>query len=183
MSVATTYADALHGAAVDQESVTEVARDLADFVEAMRESRDLTLVLTSPDIDPADRRAVIESLTEGAHELVRNFLLVLLDRGRLAELPEIQRAFAAKVTEAEGRIEVHAITAVPLTDDLRRRVVAKLEEKTGRQVELSESVDPEIIGGLVLELGTAVVDASLRTRLARLGTALRSAPVESATAA
>ncbi len=183
MSVATTYADALHGAAVDQESVAEVARDLADFVEAMGQSRELTLALTSPDVDPADRCAVIESLTAGAHELVRNFLLVLLDRGRLPELPEIQRAFAAKVTEAEGRIEVHAITAVPLTDDLRKRVVDKLEEKTGRRVELSESVDPEIIGGLVLELGTAVVDASLRTRLARLGAALRTAPVEAATAA
>lgn len=183
MSVATTYADALHGAAVDQESVDEVARDLGDFVAAMRESRELTLALTSPDVQPADRRAVIEALTEGAHELVRNFLLVLLDRGRLPDLPDIQRAFASKVTEAEGRIEVHAITAIPLTDDLRKRVVDKLEEKTGRRVELSESVDPEIIGGLVLEFGASVVDASLRTRLARLGADLRSAPVEAATAA
>ena len=183
MSVATTYADALHGAAADQESVDEVARDLGDFVEAMGQSRELALVLTSPDIDPADRRAVIEALTEGAHELVRNFMLVLLDRGRLPDLPDIQRAFAARVTEAEGRIEVHAITAVPLTDDRRKRVVDKLEQKTGRRVELSESVDPEIIGGLVLEFGTAVVDASLRTRLARLGADLRSAPVEAATAA
>jgi F-type H+-transporting ATPase subunit delta len=183
VSVATTYADALHQAAAERESVDEVARDLADFVEAMRQSRELTLALTSPDIDPADRRSVVETLTEGAHELVRNFLLVLLDRGRLPELPDIQRAFAAKVTEAEGRIEVHAITAVPLTDDLRRRVVAKLEEKTGRRVELSESVDPEIIGGLVLELGSAILDASLRTRLARLGASMRSAPVEAATAA
>ena len=183
MSVATTYADALHEAAADRESVDEVARDLADFVEAMEQSRELTLALTSPDIDPADRRAVVEALTEGAHELVRNFLLVLLDRGRLPDLPDIQRAFAAKVTEAEGRIEVHAITAVPLTDELRKRVVAKLEAKTGRRVELSESVDPEILGGLVLRFGASVVDASLRTRLARLGASLRSAPVEAATAA
>jgi F-type H+-transporting ATPase subunit delta len=183
VSVATTYADALHGAAVDRESVAEVARDLEAFTDAMRESRELALVLTSPDIDPDQRRGVIEALTEGAHELVRNFLLVLLDRGRLQELPDIQRAFAAKVTEAEGRIEVHAITAVPLTDDLRKLVVERLETKTGRRVELSESVDPEIIGGLVLELGTAIVDASVRTRLARLGADLRSAPVEAATAA
>jgi F-type H+-transporting ATPase subunit delta len=183
VSVATTYADALHGAAADQESVDEVARDLEAFTAAMRESRELGLVLRNPDIEQADRRAVIEALTEDAHPLIRNFLLVLLDRGRLPELPEIERAFAAKVTEAEGRIEVHAITAVPLTDDLRRRVIAKLEEKTGRRVELSESVDPEIIGGLVLEFGTAVVDASLRTRLGRLGAALRTAPVEAATAA
>jgi F-type H+-transporting ATPase subunit delta len=183
VSVATTYADALHAAAVDRESVDEVASELEAFAGAMRDSRELSLVLTDPDIEQADRRAVIEGLTEGANPLVRNFLLVLLDRGRLSELPEIERAFAAKVTEAEGRIEVHAITAIPLTDDLRKRVVDKLEEKTGRRVELSESVDPEIIGGLVLELGTAVVDASLRTRLARLGADLRSAPVEAATAA
>jgi len=183
VSVATTYADALHGAAADQESVAEVASDLEAFADAMRESRELALVLTSPDIDPGERRGVIEALTEGAHELVRNFLLVLLDRGRLPELSDIQRAFAAKVTQAEGRIEVHAITAVPLTDDLRKLVVDKLEAKTGLRVALSESVDPEIIGGLVLEFGTAVVDASVRTRLARLGADLRTAPVEAATAA
>lgn len=183
MSVATTYADALHGAAVDQESVAEVAEDLRAFTRALGDSHELAEVFASPDVDPAVRRGIVEDLTEGAHPLVRNFLLVLLERGRMPDLPDIERAFSARVTEAEGRIDVHAITAIPLPEDLRQLIRRRIEEKTGRQVELSESVDPEIIGGLVLEVEGAVVDASLRHRLATLGASMRSAPVEAATAA
>lgn len=183
MSVGTTYADALHAAAVGQESVGEVVSDLRDFCEAVRGSSELAAALASPDIEARDRKAVVDELTREAHPLVRNFLQVLLDRGRIGDLPDIERALAARVAEAEGRIGVHAVTAIPLTDDLRELIRTRLEEKTGCSVELSESVDPEIIGGLVLEVEGAVVDASLRHRLGDLGAAMRSARVESATAA
>lgn len=182
MSVATTYADALHAAAVARDSVAQVMADLRDFCEAVRGSSELAMVLESPDIEAGDRKAVVERLTSETHPLVRNFLQVLLDRGRISELADIERAFAARVAEAEGRIGVHAITAIPLSDDLRERIRTRLEEKTGRTVELSASVDPEIIGGLVLEVEGAVVDASLRHRLGDLGAAMRSARVEAVTA-
>jgi F-type H+-transporting ATPase subunit delta len=183
MSVATTYADALHAAAADQEAVGEVSKDLRDFCEAVTASTELAMVLESPGVEARERKAVVEQLTAGAHPLFRNFLRVLLDRGRIADLADIERALAARVSEAEGRIVVHAITAVPLSDDLRELIRTRVEEKTGRRVDLSESVDEEIIGGLVLQVEGAVVDASLRHRLGDLGAAMRSARIEAVTAA
>lgn len=183
MSAAATYADALHAAASEAGAVADVGADLEAFRAAGEESPELAAALASPEVETRARKAIVAALTEQAHPLVSNFLQVLIDRGRIEELPEIAAAYAERVDEAEGRVEVRAITAVALSDELRAHVARRLEEKLGRSVELSESVDPELIGGLVLELEGAVVDGSVRGRLAGLHAALRAAPVDAAAAA
>lgn len=180
MSVAATYAEAVFEAATDLKAVDDVGRDLRAFADAVAGSDDLRAVLDDPNIDTAAKKAVVARLTEGSAPVVGNVLQVLLDRGRMADFPDILDAFEGRVAAAAGRLEVRAITAVPLPDDLRARIVAQIKEKTGADIDLTESVDPEIVGGLVLQVGESVVDASVRHRIEELREAMRSSRIDSA---
>ena len=178
MSVAATYAEALYEAAVDGSAVTPVAEDVASFAAGLAESAELRAVLTDPEVNAAHRKAVVESIAEGAHPLVLNFLRVLADRGRLDDFPAIAQALADRVSRAENRIDVEAVTAVPLPTDLRERIVEQIRAKTGAEVRMTETVAPEIVGGLVLRVGDSVVDGSVRHRLDELRYSMRRAHVD-----
>jgi F-type H+-transporting ATPase subunit delta len=182
MSVAATYAEALYEAAVGADALDEVASGVGGFAAAFDESAELRAALGNPEVDGTRKRAVVTALSEGAHPHVTNLLQVLVDRGRIMELPEIAAAFQDRVARAEGRLDVEAVTAIPLPADLRERIVASITEKTGRNVTLTESVDPEIVGGLVLKVGEAVVDGSVRSRIEELRRALTTTSVDSAAA-
>jgi len=180
MSVATTYAEALYEAAADAGALQPVAEGFGAFAEAYAESDELRAVLLNPGIDPSAKRGVVESLAEGAHPQVVNALRLLIDRDRIAALPEIAEAFQDRVARAEERLEVEAVTAIPLPGDLRQRIVASLQEKSGKSIALTESVDPGIVGGLVLRVGETVVDGSVRRRLEQLRRELTGASVDAA---
>lgn len=180
MSVAGTYAEALYEAAVDQGAVPQVTADLEAFLRAMEESPELRMFVHDPEIDSERKKTALAAVVSGAHPLVVNFLLVLIDRGRADELAEIAAAYSERVALAEGRIRVEAVTAVPLPADLRGRLVDRVATETGREVELTESVDPDIVGGLVLRARGLSVDGSVRLQLDELERALASAPVETA---
>lgn len=180
MSVAATYAEALYGAASDKDAVAAVAADLAGFRDALAGSPDLAAVLGSPDIETTKQKAIVGALAKEANPLVARFLETLVERGRIGQVADIAAAFAARVAKAEGRIEVEAVTAIPLTDDLRQAIVAKVAADTGQKVTLQEKVDPDLVGGLVLRAGGIAVDASVRSRLDQLRRTLTSAPVEAA---
>ena len=183
MSVATTYAEALYEAAADGDAVAAVAADVAAFAEVVEGSAELRAVLEDPEVHADQKKRAVVALVEGANPLVVNFLQVLLDRGRIEDFPDIARAFQERVYRAQSRLEVRAITAVPLPDDLRARMVKRIEEKTGNAVNLTESVNPDVVGGLVLHIGGVVVDGSVRHRIDELRETLRHTPVNAATAA
>jgi ATP synthase F1 delta subunit len=182
MSVAATYAEALYEAAVGAGALDRVASGIGDFAAAYDESAELRSALGNPEIDPARKRAIVAALSEGAHPHITNLLQVLVDRGRITELPEIAAAFQARVARAESRLDVEAVTAIPLPADLRERIITTISEKTGQSVTLTESVDPDIVGGLVLKVGEAVVDGSVRSRIDDLRRDLVAASVDSAAA-
>ncbi len=142
MSVATTYAEALYEAAADSDAVEAVAADVASFSQLVESSAELRGVLEDPEVNADQKKRAVVALVQGSHPLVVNFLQVLLDRGRIEDFPEIARAFQERVHRAEGRLDVHAITAVPLPDDLREQIAKRIEEKTGNAVDLTESVQP-----------------------------------------
>lgn len=182
MSVAHTYAEALFESARDKDAVAAVRGDLSDFIETVDGSPELTAVLSNPEIETKAKKAAVGAIVKDASPLLANFVQVLIDRGRIGELAEVRAAFEARVTAAEGRIEVEAVTAVPLDDALRGKLVARIESQTGLKAELTEKVDPTIVGGLVLRVGGMVLDASLRERLADMRRRLSQAPVDSAVA-
>jgi ATP synthase F1 delta subunit len=180
VSVAGIYAEALYEAAVDQGAVPQVTADLDAFLRAMDESPELRMFMHDPEIDGERKKTALAAIAAEAHPLVVNFLLVLIDRGRVDELAEIAAAYSERVAVAEGRIRVEAITAVPLPDDLRARLVDRVAAETGREVELTESVDPDIVGGLVLRARGLSVDASVRLQFDELERTLASGRVETA---
>jgi F-type H+-transporting ATPase subunit delta len=183
VSVASTYAEALYESAVSGGVVEDVRRDLAAFTEAIDGDTELGRVLTNPEIETRAKKAAVATLSEGAAPLVRNFLQLLLDRGRVHAVGDIRAAFEEHVAAAAGRIDVCAVTAVPLDDALRARMVERITQQTGLTVDLSEEVDPAILGGLVLRVGGVVLDASVRQRLAELRRRLAGTSVDGAVTA
>src|SRR5919202_726318 len=163
-----TYAQALLDAAKSEGRIEAGRDDLTTFVEAAREVPELHELLRNPRIERSVKRAAIGELTDGADDLVRNFLLVLVDKGRAAELEEIAREFDRLVAAEENVLDVELTTAVELSDEDARDVIAQIEKASGRRVEATRRVDPDLIGGLVLQAGSLRLDSSVRGRLNRL---------------
>jgi F-type H+-transporting ATPase subunit delta len=162
------YASALFSAAKDQSRLPQVHEELADFVAATRDVPELRALLENPEIDHRTKQAALGELLAGGEELVRNFLLLLIEKGRAAELEEITREFESLVAAEEKRLAVDLTTAYELSDDDAKQILAQIEKQSGRQVEATRSVDPNLIGGFVLRAGSMLVDASVRGRLERL---------------
>jgi F-type H+-transporting ATPase subunit delta len=168
------YARALFEAAREQDRVDDVVTEIGDFAEAVRTVPELRSLLENPQLDPAAKRAALADLLAEADPLVRNFLLVLAEKGRAGELEEIARELDELVAREEGRLNVELTTAFELSDEEADGIVKQIEQASGRAVEATRSVDPALVGGIVLQAGTFRVDASVRGRLERLRRSLVS---------
>jgi len=162
------YARALVESALQEGRLTQVHEDLRDFAAAVDDVPELAALLENPEIDRAAKASVLEELLAGGDELVRNFLLLLVEKGRIAELHEIAREVDTLIAALERRLEVHLTTAVELSDEETRELVEQIETAAGRKVEATRDVDPSLIGGLVLQVGSRRVDASVRGGFDRL---------------
>ena len=162
------YARALFDAAKQRGRLGVVRDDFTHFVESVREVPELRELLRNPQVDPKAKVALLGDLLGGFDELVRNFLLVVTEKGRAAELERIFREFEQLVAQEERVLGVELTTAVELSDDDARAIVRQVEQAAGRRVEARRSVDPDLIGGVVLQAGSIRVDASVRGRLERL---------------
>jgi F-type H+-transporting ATPase subunit delta len=162
------YANALFEAAQENGKLEPVGEQLAQLVEAEREVPELRELLRNPQLDPRARRAALEDVLGGSDELLRNFLLVLADKGRAAQLEEIANEFERLVAEHEGIVHAELTTAVELSDDEAAKLLGQIEQASGRKVEATRMVDPGLIGGIVLQVGSHRLDASVRGRLDRL---------------
>jgi F-type H+-transporting ATPase subunit delta len=145
-----------------------VHADLADFAAAVHDVPQLRSVLRNPQIDPRAKSALLEELLGEADELVRNFLRLTAEKGRVGEIEEIAREFDRLMAIEERRLNVELTTAYELTDDDARSLLEQIEKASGRKIEASRKVDPGLIGGFVLQAGSMRVDASVRGRLNRL---------------
>jgi F-type H+-transporting ATPase subunit delta len=146
----------------------EVHAELGDFATAVSDVPELRAVLRNPQIDPRAKARVLEDLLGDCDELVRNFLLLAAEKGRIGEIEEIAREFERLIAREERRLEVELTTAYELSDEDASQIVRQIEQASGRTVEATRRVDPALIGGLVLQAGSLRVDASVRGRLERL---------------
>ena len=162
------YATALFEAALQQGKLEVVRDELAQIVQAEAEVPELRELLRNPQLDPRARASALEAVLAGGEELLRNFLLVLADKGRTAQLEEISRELERLVAEHEGIVHAELTTAVELSDEEAQALLHRIEEASGRKVEATRSVDPGLIGGIVLQVGSHRLDASVRGRLERL---------------
>jgi F-type H+-transporting ATPase subunit delta len=162
------YATALFEAAKERDALATVREELGDFVESLREVPELDAVLRNPQLDPRAKVGLLEDLLGSTHELVRNFLLLVVEKGRANEIDGMQREFEELCRREEGILNVELTTAFELSEDERRSIVEQIQRASGRRVEATSKVDPDLIGGVVLQAGSRLVDASIRGRLERL---------------
>ena len=162
------YARALFEAADEAGRVDAVHRDLDEFAMAVESSPELSAFLANPQVDPVAKVGVLGELSDGSDDLVHNFLRLIASKGRAGQIPGIRDEFQALVDRAQGRVAVELTTAFELSDDEAASIVAQIEQSSGRKVEATRKVDPELVGGMILQAGSLRVDASVRGRLDRL---------------
>ena len=170
------YAAALADVALEQGAAEPIRKNLEDFCEAFAGSPDLGNFLISPGVSRANKTAVIEKIAAriGAGKIFRNFLLVLADNRRTALLPEIALAYHAVLLERMGIAEAQVTSPSELTSAQRKELNAALERLTGKKVEARYSLDPALMGGAVVRIGSTIYDGSVREQLERLRTRLAS---------
>jgi F-type H+-transporting ATPase subunit delta len=145
-----------------------VREQLADFAAAAAEVPQLRSILRNPQLDPRAKASVLEDLLGEAEPLLRNFLLLLAEKGRIGQIEEIAREFERLTAREERRLEVEITTATLLSDDEAAEIADQISRASGRKVDMTRKTDPELIGGIVLQAGSLRLDASVRGRLERL---------------
>jgi F-type H+-transporting ATPase subunit delta len=163
-----TYARALFEAARETGRLAAVREELGDFTAAIDAVPELDALLRNPQVDPRAKAQALEDVLGGADVLVRNFVLLTVEKNRGAQIREIQREFERLMAQEERRLTVELTTAYELSDDEARRIIGQIEQASGRPVDATRNVDSDLIGGIVLQAGSMRVDASVRGRLERL---------------
>ena len=174
-SLAGRYATALFGLARDEKQIDAVTRSLDTLEAAINESADFKVLTTSPLIGRADAGKAVRALNAalGLDPITAKFLGVLADNGRLSELKNVVKLVRRLAADHRGETTAEVTSAHPLSDDQLSQLAQKLKAREGKVVKIKASVDPEILGGLVVRIGSRQIDSSIRTRLNTLAHAMK----------
>ena len=171
------YAVALFELAQEQESLDVVASDLHALRGMLAESADLERLIRSPVLSREEQARAITAVGEraGFAPLTLQFLGLLAHKRRLFALPDVIAAYDAMLAEHRGEVGAEVVSAVPLSPEQLESVERQLTAAVGQTVKLSTAVDPNLLGGLVVRVGSRMIDASIRTKLHQLELALKGA--------
>ena len=175
--VAGRYALALYELAHDQGQVDDVAKNLDAFDALYRESDDLRRLVRSPAYSAAEQTAAVGALLDraGISGLAANFIKLTAANRRLFALPGMIRAYREKVRESKGIIRAEVRVAEKPSDAVIEEIKASLRDVAKSEIDLDLHIDPSLIGGIVVKMGSRMVDASLRTKLNSIRLAMREA--------
>lgn len=167
---ARSYAKALFELARERHETNVVGHELAGVIEAVTTDPALPQFLARPGIAPAAKRAVADEIAQrlGVSKLVRDFVGLVANQGRGEQLPDIAAAYRDLVDADAGRVRARVRSAVALTEPERATLATRLGAALGKTVIVEDRVDPDLLGGLVAEVGSLVADASLDGQLARI---------------
>ncbi len=176
-TVAERYAGALFELARANNEVEKVENTLGRFLEALHNSGDLKRLVRSPVFSGGDQLHGLGSVLKaaGIEGLVRDFLLVLARNRRLFAVESIIKSFKTLAAKERGEVEAQIISAHPLTDAQAQDLADVLRQKLGKSPKLTVAVDPKLLGGLILKVGSQMIDTSLRTKLNNLEKAMKEA--------
>jgi F-type H+-transporting ATPase subunit delta len=168
--IAEVYSRALFEVAKEHDVLDRIRDELGEFADALEdeENRELRLFFFSPYFSSEEKKDGVDKVVSGADERLVNFLELLAERHRMPALPRIRREFDSMWAEENKLLPVSVTSAVELDEELVKSIGERIEDQTGRKVELSSQVDPEVLGGLVVRVGNMVLDASVRNRLERI---------------
>jgi F-type H+-transporting ATPase subunit delta len=166
--IAEVYARALFEAARDNDVLDRVHDELGEFADALDESRELQVFLFSPYFSSDEKKDGVRRIVSDADERLLNFLELLAERHRMPALFRIRRILDRLWAEENKLLPVTVTSAVELDESLVEDIGKSIEDQTGRRVELSSKVDPDVLGGLQVRVGNMVLDATVRNRLEQL---------------
>ena len=169
------YASALFDLANENGAVATVESDLEKLDEAILASDDLSALIRNPQISREAAAQAVDAVGAllGLSDLTRKFLGVLATNRRLSALPDVVRAFASIAAAARGEVTAEVTSAHPLSPAQLKTLTDKLKQREGKDVKIKASVDPEVLGGLVVRIGSTQIDSSIRTRLNTLANAMK----------
>jgi F-type H+-transporting ATPase subunit delta len=166
--IASVYARSLFEAAQDAGDLDLVKEQVGQIADALHDDQNLQFFFFSPSLSSDEKKEGLAKVVTGAEPIVQNFLELLVENHRMPVLFRIRREFDRLWDEENQLLPVTITSAVELDEEVVRRIGDRIGEQTGRRVELSSSVDPDVLGGLVVRVGNTVLDASIRHRLEQL---------------
>jgi F-type H+-transporting ATPase subunit delta len=166
--IAQVYARALFEVARQQGKLDEIREQLAQFADALNEHRELAIFFFSPYFSQKEKQEALERVVQGADPSFMNFLNLLIEKHRMPVIFRIRGAYERMWEEENRTLPVEITSAIELDQGTIETIAKQIGERTGRKVKLATRVDPEILGGLVVRVGNAILDASIRNRLEQL---------------
>jgi ATP synthase F1 delta subunit len=166
--IATVYARSLFEVAKERDSLGSVREQIGQFADALDETRDLQVFFFSPYFSTEEKKESLGKLLDGADESVTNFLELLVEKHRMPAIFRIRRELDALWADENQLLPVTITSAVELDSSTVEGIGNAIGEQTGRKVELTTNVDPDVLGGIVLRVGNSILDASIRNRLEQL---------------
>ncbi len=169
------YASALYDLASETKAVSAVEKDLESLGAALGQSGDFAALIRNPRLSRKSAGEAISGIAKllKLSPLTNKFLGVLAANGRLSALPDVVRAFTDISAAARGEVTAQVTSAHALSADQLKALAARLKAREGREVKIQSSVDPELLGGLVVRIGSTQIDSSIRTRLNSLAAAMK----------
>ena len=166
--IAEVYSRSLFDVAKEQGDLDRIHDELGEFADVLADDRDLQVFFFSPYFSSQEKKDGLAKMIEDADENLVRFLELLAERHRMPVLFRIRRAFDDLWRIENKRLPVTVTSAIDLDDEMVEDIGKRIEEQTGQRIELSSKVDPDVLGGLVLQVGNMVLDASVRNRLEKL---------------
>jgi ATP synthase F1 delta subunit len=166
--IAQVYARSLFEVARERDALDEVREQLGQFADALDENRDMAVFFFSPYFSTEEKKDGLKRMIEGAEPIFMNFLEALVERHRMPVIFRIRARYEELWDEENQLLPVQVTSAVELDDSTVASIGERVGEQTRRKVELSSTVDPEILGGIVLRVGNFILDASIKNRLNQL---------------
>ncbi|HVH76549.1 MAG TPA: F0F1 ATP synthase subunit delta [Stellaceae bacterium] len=170
------YAVALFELAEERHALDEVAQNVRDLRAMVKDSAELSRLLRSPVLARAEQGRAVTALAEtaGFIPLVRDFLGLVARNRRLFAVPAMIDAYLQRLAERRGEVTAEVTAAQPLSEEQTARLVDELRKSAGRRVTVETRVDPQLLGGMIVKLGSRMVDGSLRSKLHRLQAAMKA---------
>jgi ATP synthase F1 delta subunit len=166
--IAAVYARSLFEVASEHGKLDAVREQLGEFADALNDSRELQVFFFSPYFSTSEKQDGLDRAVTGADEIVVNFLKLLIENHRMPVIFRVRRAFEELWQEENKLLPVQVTSAVELDQKTVSSIGDKIADQTGRKVELVATVNPEILGGIVVRVGNSILDASIRNRLEQL---------------
>ena len=166
--IATVYGRSLFDVAKEQGKLDEVREQLGELADVISENRELQTFFFSPYFSSEEKEQGLDKAVTGAEAIFINFIKLLIEKHRMPALFRIRRVYDGLWQEENQLLPVHITSAIELDKSTVKSLGDRIGEQTGRKVELTSEVEPDILGGIVVRVGNSIIDASVRSRLEKL---------------